>query len=229
MSLVQEVRKLLGETSAVFWADSQIRDAINEAQVCVYAEYPHVFETSTTLEVPTETDFVAIPAAIMIPRYIMSTSGDKYYTFSNAVDLEEYGKGWLDVTPGTPDTFVLWSAEFLRVWPQPEAATDFTLVGTPWPTACEITVDPRLPWLVEDAVVSYATSVLFAPTRPDLAEMHMQEYGEAIRDHLVEWRRAHPHAITRIAPGVSHLDARRRGNLRLSRHQRLSQGGVYYA
>lgn len=227
MGLVAEVRKLLGETSGVFWTDPQIRDAINEAQVCVYAEHPRVFETSTTLGVPADSDFVSLPSGIMLPRYITSTSGDAYYTFASAADLEEYGKGWMDVSTGDPKVFVMWSTELLRIWPRPSTHKNFTLVGTPWPTACTGTVDPSLPWLVEDAVVSYATSVLFAPTRIDLAQIHMQEYSESMRDYMVQWRRAHPHAITRLAPGVSSLDARRRGDLRLSRAYRFGTGGVY--
>lgn len=200
MALVDEVRKLLGEASAVFWADAQIRDAINEAQVCVYADHPRIFEASTSLNVDGDYDFVSIPSSIMIPRYITSSDNEQYFNFISHADLEEHSGSWMDTSTGTPEAFVVWSAEYLRIWPRPDASYSYTLVGTPWPTECTALVDPSLPWLLEDAVVSYATAMLFAQTRPDLTELHMQEYMDAMRDYMVQWRRSHPHAVTRLHP-----------------------------
>lgn len=227
MALVDEVRRLLGETSAVFWSDAQIRNAINEAQAYVYSEHPHVFETSTTLAVPTSSDFVQIPSSVMIPRYITSTSGDVYYPFVTHADLEEWGKGWMNVDEGEPSAFVVWSSEWFRVWPRPSTSKAYRLVGTPWPVECTSLTDPSLPWLVEDAVVYYATSVLFTPTRVDLAQIHMQDYHEAMRDYMVQWRRAHPHNIMRVAPG-SQSGGKHRGDLRVIRSGAL-RGSGYYA
>lgn len=221
MALVDEVRRLLGESSAVFWTDPQIRDAINEAQVCVYSEHPRVFETNTTLTVPPEYDFVQIPAGVMLPRYITSTSGDTYYNFVTHADLEEYAKGWMDTSTGDPKAFVVWSSEWFRIWPRPDEQKTYTLFGTPWPVECTTATDPTFPWLVEDAVVSYATAMLFLPTRLDLAELHMQEYSDAMRDYMVQWRRAHPHNTARLSPGQGPIgglfSAKQRGDIRVIR------------
>ena len=223
MALVDEVRKLLGEASAAFWVDAQIRDAINEAQVCVYADHPRIFETSTTLTIHGDYDFVSIPSGIMIPRYITSSDGKEYFNFISHADLEEYSGNWMDTSTGVPVAFVVWSSEYLRVWPRPSTTRNYTLVGTPWPTECTALADPNLPWLVEDAVVSYATAMLFAQTRPDLTELHMQEYMDAMRDYLVQWRRAHPNTVTRLHPAARSgspaalFAARQRGNVSVIR------------
>ncbi len=213
MGLITDVRRELGESSAVFWSDQQIVDALNEAQVCLFAEYPHVMTTSTTLLIPSNVDFVTIPTSIMVPQYVLGTDG-KQVNFSTKNDLENVSKSWWNVTTGKPKAFVIVQYNIIRVWPRADQAYSYTMVGIPWPTELTTSADTTTyPHFIELALTMYAASVLFTPTRPELGQVYYSFYADAINKQLVQMRRTFGVNTRRIRP-AGRLGASQRGSQR---------------
>lgn len=200
MSLVSEVRDLLGEASAVFWPDQQVYDAINQAQINAFANYP-ILSTSTSLVVPQDADFITIPPSIMIPSYIATSTGNKFIT--TEPELEEYAIRWMETTPGEPKHFILWDTMYLRVFPRASAWYTYTIYGVPWPTEIDGSTQDvtNIHKQYRLAIIYDAVSVLFEASRPDLAQAYRELADQYLSDSRSSLRTAHPHNTLRLRPG----------------------------
>lgn len=217
MGLIATVRRELGETSAVFWSDQQIIDALNEAQVCVLADYPRVLETSTTLVLTTASATMAVPAGIFIPKMILDDAGQQV-PFSSQVDLENFSSTWKATSPGKPERFVLWQWDKLIPWPTPDANYTYSIFGNAYPV--ELTTATDTSALNDDlqrAIAFYAAAILFLPTRVDLTQLYYKEYTETMEAFTVKMRRTLAHNTRRLRPGGA-LTNKQRGSLQAKRY-----------
>jgi hypothetical protein len=203
MGLIGQVRVELDEPSAVFWTDQQIVDALNEAQVCLAADCPKAYTTSQTISLGTSTNVVAFPSNIMIPLYITNAEGNQIF-FSNRIDLENSSKSWKAISTGTPSNFVILDANSFLFYPRASTSYIYTIYGIGWPTEFTTSTDTTaLPTDLSDALVFYACSVLFLPTRPDVAISYYKAYTDTIASYLIKYRKTFSVNTRRIRPASS--------------------------
>ncbi len=217
MSLVSDTRLLLSESSAVFWPDQQIYDALNKAQLEVYRTTKPL---GIQAQMPTMTGqaLIKLPPSIMIPKYLMI--GGKIYFFTTHTQLEQHNPKWLETSTGFPKHWVIVDAFYVRPYPRPDDDYNVIVWGAPWPTEITASVqDISAHRELKNAIIFRAASSLFEYTRPDLAEAYTLTSEEHLDRYKTQLRNNHPHNIQRLAPG-SRLAMAQRGQIKLGGYYR---------
>lgn len=199
-TLLQDIQVLVDETGgSVFWTPYHIYDAANEALLQTYANLRHR-HVSASLVISANTEFVALPATIMIPQYILGTEG-KYFLTTQA-KLEQYSRTWKTASTGTPKHFVVWDAETLRVYPKATTQTTYTMHGVPWPSdELTVTNEDITDSLIKEPVTYRTVALLLEYTQPQLSDIYEKEAQDAelrVRQGL---RNRQSHNIRRLHPG----------------------------
>ena len=218
MSLVTDVRMLVDEVTQGFWLDDSIYDAINRAQLSIFANNPRIVETSTVMALGSGTGWIQIPASIMIPKYVLGTSTEHIFPLTQTA-LEQHNIHWLSVDQGYPHRLVLYDSFTLRPFPVPDANYTFTMYGVPWPTEITALVTDITASRYLKRAIAYASAAsLLSYTRPELSDQYLKDSDEAILLYRQQLRTAHPHNIMLLAPATAH-QRDHRGNInRLSRY-----------
>lgn len=206
MSALIDVQRLLND-SGIFWPTAQVVDALNEAQLCLYAE-TRWRTTTAGLSLNTNDDIVSIPPAILIPHFIDTTT-TRYFPTTH-VELERTTRNWRGTDPNEPEGFVLWDATHLRVWPKPDQIYNLTITGVGWPTTQTSTSDLSGPESFQLAVLNFATALCLDATRPDLADLYRMQSEEQIQKLKVSFRKNQSHNIQRFRPGTK-IDLKKLG------------------
>lgn len=208
MSLVSELRILLDEQAGgVFWTDSQVYNALNRAQLDVWAA-SNWDSIKTTFTVNSTGDIFSFNSSIMIPQYFVINN--KEYFPSTMAKLEQYvrsssGVGsWRNTKAAQPFWFIQFDATRFRVYPKPDATYSFDLWGVRYPPSeiSATTADITAPELVKRAVVYRAAALLMVATRPDLAAAMMEDAEKQIQDWNKRLRNRQGHRIFRLKPLV---------------------------
>lgn len=199
-TLVQDIQMLLDETGgSTFWTPYHIYDAANEAILYEHAVLKHRY-VSANLVIAPNTEFVAIPSTVMIPRYILGTEG--IYFITTQAKLEQYSRNWKTDSASTPKHFVLWDAATLRVYPQASASTTYTIHGVPWPSdELTPTNEDITDTLIKAVVAQRAVSILLEFTQPQLSDVYAREADEFETDVKKRLRNRQSHNINRLHPG----------------------------
>jgi hypothetical protein len=216
LSLVSDVQQLIDETAgAVFWPAAQVYDAINEAQIYYYAEWP-IVSTSTSVIIPENIDFMPIPSGIMILKDVRAPSGELFSC--SYADLERHSRNWMDTNPGEPRYFIPWDCDTIRVYPRPDAAYTRIFRGTPWPAQIDgATQDITIDSDYKSAIAHEAVAILLEATRPDLADIMRAEAEDKRLRAVSRWRRMGGHNTTRLRPATTPTDITRRGVIQFER------------
>lgn len=222
MSLVSEIRILIDEQSGgVFWTDSQVYNAANEAQIDVWAASG--WDTiKTNFIVNPGDDLVAYDPVLMIPQYFL-LNNKKYFPTTMA-KLEQYDRQWKGTNRQQPKWFAQFDHTRFRVFPSPDAIYSFDLWGLRYPPTeiSALALDITAPELVRRAVMYRAVARLTLATRPDIAAMMTTQAMEAINNWNIRIRNRQSNKIVRVYPGVDrrmHLQHRAQsGVIKLGRN-----------
>ena len=210
MNIITTLQALLND-SGVFWPVQNLLDAINEAQLIIFAKTKWARISQPLLLQPND-DLVTIPTTILIPQWI-EDGKDRYFASTHR-ELEHWLRTWRNQPPAKPQYFILWDAFHFRVSPRPDATYAYTLWGIGYPT--EITVvSPNIlgPNNYTQAVVNYAAGLLLEFTRPDLADIYMAQATQQISDFKRHLRNYQSHNIRRFRPGTR-FDLQQSGDIR---------------
>ena len=196
MDILTELRTTVLNDSGenLFWADRQLLNALNAAQIWVRGEASDAsFSVSVqvtpqnklTLDGQGLIPLVQIPQEIMVPQLLVGPKGEVY--ISSLADMERYSKYWRSCPVGEPITFVYQGLRQLRPYPLPDVEYAYDLLGLQWPT--ELTAN-QLNLDVSDhnynhAVMMNAAFRLLFPTQPNAAQLLQKEAEE----HLNLYRR----------------------------------------
>lgn len=199
MSLVSDLQILLDESGgAVFWLDSQLYDALNEALLETWASVKPQ-KTSSEFMVPAGAGLVPFPTTYLIPLYI--EDADKRYDFITAANLERTTRGWKGTMPDVPQEFVLWDFKTVRPYPRADQDYIYTLWGVPYPSELSATnQNVTLPQRLAKSVVYKAASILLETTNPQLSDALAQLGLDEERKYLKDQRNNQSHNIRRLKP-----------------------------
>jgi hypothetical protein len=202
MSLVSDVQILLDESGgAVFWLDSQLYDALNEALVELYASTKPL-KTSTEIFIPAGAGLVPLPTTYLIPLYI--EDADKRYDFTTLANLERLTRGWRGTPADIPQEFVMWDQFTVRPYPRADNDYIYTLWGVPYPTEISLfNQDVTLPFKLKKAIVYKAASILLESTNSQLADALAQTSSVDEQAYLRQQRNNQSHNIRRLKPPTS--------------------------
>ena len=215
MSVVSDVREMIGEASAAFYTDQQVYDAINETQMDMWMGSKWLV-TTATLTTTASAEFAAIPTDVMIPQYV-EKDGRKWFPTTMA-RLEQWDPQWHAELPAQPQWFVLWDATTFRMGPKPDATYTFHVVGPAWPPT-EVTstsTDLTIPDLLYRAIVHRAAASIMEYTQPQLADVLAKEAKDLEHSWEMELRNAQSHNIWQLKPG-NRMSNAQAGNIRSGR------------
>jgi len=223
LSAVTDVQLLLNDTG-VFWPEAQVLDAINQAQLEVFARTKWA-RSATTLAVVRGQDFIPIPSSVLVPSWIEGPAVDQDGSINpkrlfptTHWELETYSRLWRGSDLAQPRHFVLWDSKNFRLYPRPDRAYVYTLWGVGLPTeVTDAVVGLAGPKNYTLAVTNHAVGLLLLATRPDLAVVYFQRAEDqmiAFRKHL---RNQQSHNIRMLRPGSS-FDVQQSGQIRQSNH-----------
>jgi hypothetical protein len=209
MTLATDLQTILDESGAgTFWPLAQLYDAGNEAQLEVFASVKPQL-ASAELALAEGDGVVTLPTTLLIPQYILM-DGKKYLPTTTG-RLERYSTSWLNAPAATPEAFILWDWEHLRVWPTTAAATTLTIWGVPYPTEF---ADPAFVVAggraLQLAVAYRAAATLLEHVNPPQADQLLQEAESHERKARIQLRNTNPHRVWRVKPGTTF---RRAGNI----------------
>lgn len=218
MSIITDVQLVLND-AGVFWDTTQVLDAINQAQLELFARIKWL-RTSATLSLVIGQEFVGIPSTILIPSWIegpaVSKGGEvnpKRVFPSTQYELESFNRLWRGAELDEPRNFVLWDATTLRVFPRPDQSYSYTIWGIGMPTAMGVGDTLTGPTAYVTAVIDYSVGLLLSATRPELAQVYINNAEENVQSLIVNKRNNQSHNIRRLRPG-KRFDLSQSGNLR---------------
>lgn len=210
----------------VFWPQQQIFDALNEAQLAVYAETKWA-TTTASLALASGVDIIPIPDSILIPRWIEGTNLNfqppvvKRFFPTTQRQLEHFLRTWRGDNTGQPIFFSLWDATHWRVFPRPDGsgggvggAYDFTVFGIGFPTEITTTTQGLAGPSNYDKAVEYgAVSLLLEATRPDLAQLYQAQADDAVLAFKKRLRNQQSHNIRTLRPATTQLELNQAGDV----------------
>lgn len=213
MSLFSEIKIMIDEPGeGVFWTDSQVYDAANEAMLEMWAVGKYQISTAT-LTATAGADLIDLPCTLMIPQYFVGTGG-KYFMTTHA-QTENWLREWKLQARGYPKHLILWDTEHVRPVPSPDQTYTYQMVGLSWPTEINaLNQDLIAPRQLKYAIVLKAASNLVESTLPDLADAWHKEALNAEADHRRITRNSQSHNIGRLRPGTTFTQAQQ-GNLKV--------------
>lgn len=218
MSIVTQIRLILNDTGT-FWPDPVVYDAVNEAQWQVWAETRWSL-TTATMTTSAGADIVSIPSTILIPRWIEGTNTNynppvvKRIFPSTHRNLESFLRTWRSQEPGQPEFMVLWDATHLRLFPRPSDTRTWTIFGVGYPVEVTTVLQDLVgPNSYQDGILYLAASILFEPTRPDLADMYYKEAVSHILSFKKLIRNNQSHNIRTLRPATQRLEIEQSGQI----------------
>lgn len=217
MSLVSEVQTLLDDADGVFWTDSHVYDACNEAQLYVWGETRHDIGTAT-FTVTANQEFASLPTTIYLPQRIVANNVEWFVT--TYYELERDDRKWRAKSQAQPKWFVLHDIETLRLHPRPDDTYEYVLWGVNYP-GTEIqsgTEDITAPKSLKRTVEFRAAAMIAQQTRPDLAELWNASYREHLAEFKRQLRNRHGHKIVRMRPSRRFTTRAHQGNLKVARN-----------
>lgn len=218
-SILHDIRIYLNDPG-IFWTDTQVFDAINQAQMWVFAETKWS-RTSTPFVLTSGVDIVPIPTGIIIPGWIEGTSTDANGVVSirrmfptSQRELENFMRGWRGQSLGQPKNFSIWDSFNLRVFPRPDKTYNYTIWGIGFPIEI-INASQNLtgPDNYVAAVQDTALAILLEATRPDLADVYQKNADSEIEEFRKHLRNNQSHNIRRLRFG-DRFDIQQSGTIR---------------
>jgi hypothetical protein len=225
MSAVGDIQTIIND-AGVFWPTQTVWDALNEAQLSVYAETKWAL-TTQTFSLSSNVDIVEIPSNILVPRWIEGTNSlfqpavVKRFFPSSMRNLEHFLRTWRGDNTGQPVYFILWDATHWRVFPRPDGSGSgpggvypFTVFGVGFPP--EITDSTST--LLGDAtyryaVYNYTAALLLEATRPDLADMYLAQAQDNMLTIKKRLRNQQSHNIRTLKPATGRLEIEQGGQI----------------
>lgn len=207
MSIITQIQTLLDESGGlVYWSangNQPVYDAANTAISELYADLQGYIFVTAPFVIASNTPIVALSTtSFMIPQYTLDTNTNK--VFMTVYDqLQDWQMTWLNNPPSTPQWFVLWDADHVRVFPTAAATTTYTMCGVPWPPELALGTDTisGLDVMLEQAIVHKAAGRLLEFTQPELAdklELESLEYQKKYQRQLNNQQGAN---TLRLRPG----------------------------
>mgnify|MGYP001594699997 CR=1 FL=1 len=196
MSILSDVRVVLNDTG-VFWADTQVLEAINFAQLDVASQTKLVLGT-VTLSVTAGDDIVEIDSTLFIPQRIHNGTLTTYPTTMR--ELENFNRLWKSTTAGQPEHFVLWDWNHIRLFPRPDQNYTFSIEGLLKPTEVTTTTVMFGVGKYNSAIRYYTLAYLLEATRPDLAAWYIQLGDKDVMELNKTLRNQQSHNIRRFRP-----------------------------
>lgn len=225
MSAVGDIQTILND-AGVFWPLAQIYDAVNEAQLAVYAETKWAV-TTASINLTSNVDIIPIPSGVLIPRWMEGTNTTfqppvvKRFFFTTQRGLETFLRTWKGQNLGQPGYFVIWDATHLRVFPRPDnlgsgpaGSYPMTLFGQGFPV--EITTGGQSilgPKNYVLAVENLAASLLLEATRPDLADSYSAQSEDQILLFKKRLRNQQSHNIRTLKPATTRYEIDQAGEV----------------
>jgi hypothetical protein len=211
--MISELQRRLGETSgSVFWPAEHLYDSLNAALIELYA-LGRWQQTSVAVRALPEEEFIGLPQALMVPRYIQTDEG--MYLPTTHQRLEQYNREWRLTAAARPEFFVLWDAEHLRPWPVPDVEYEIDIYGTPWPPEISAS-NTSIEGLDEDlrkGVIHKAAAQLLEHTMPNAAETHAQISQRHLQAFQRRVRNSNPR-LRKVEPGTK-FQLTRGGHIKL--------------
>ncbi len=225
MSAISDIQTIINDVG-VFWPEQFIWDAVNEAQLAVFAEVKWSL-TSGTMLLGSGVDIVEIPPNVLIPKWIEGTNNlfsppvVKRFFPTTQRQLETFLRTWRGDNVGQPVVFSLWDATHWRVFPRPDGSGSgpdgrypFTVWGVGFPSE----VDATNTTVVGDATYRYAVydytcALLLEATRPDLADMYLAQASEHILNLRKRLRNQQSHNIRTLKPATTRLEIEQAGEI----------------
>lgn len=217
MSSIATIRRYVNDPDGVTFPDAYLYDALNDALLDMSADTKHIL-TTASWTLGSGADLVALHADVMIPQTVIYNN--QAYFFSAQADLERWSPDWQGSEQGLPKWYIRWDADSVRVWPRPNQQYVVQLVGLPWPTEISGTstsVDTDVSW--RTALEHLTAAYLLEIARPDLADIHMNEYMKARNDFNVHIRNNQPHRLRQLRPG-NNMDKAQGGSISIGRWYR---------
>lgn len=219
MSIVTQVQTVLND-NGVFWPQAQLFDAINEAQMWVYAQTKWQ-RIPATLNVTQAQDLVIIPPSLLIPGWVEGTRTNidnsttivRFFPTTQR-ELEHFLRTWRGQQLDQPGYFSLWDAFHFRLFPRPDKAYTYTIWGIGYPSEITNSVQDVVgPPNYVLAVRNFSVGLLLEATRPDLAEVFMGRAEDLILAFKKQLRNQQSHNIRYLRPG-SRFDNQQGGQIR---------------
>lgn len=225
MSAVADVQIILND-SGVFWPETTILDALNEAQFGIYAETKFAI-TTQSMVLTSGVDIVRIPSNILIPKWIEGTNSNfsppviKRFFPTSLRNIETFLRSWKGDNLGQPVYFVLWDATHWRCFPRPDALGSgpggtypFTIFGVGFPSEITNSTQSLLgPANYRLAVKNAAVALLLESTRPDLGDLYMSQAEEQIAAFKKRLRNQQSHNIRTLRPAISAYEINQAGQV----------------
>lgn len=219
MSLVSQVQIIIDEPSGPkFWPLAQLYDAINESSVEVLGSAQQEITTATVTASASAT-YLALPTTIMIPKFLLSTSG-REIPMTNYGAMEQDSPNWGTATGTEIIAFMEFDVNNLRLYPIVTTPKVYYVVGVPYPTEVTTGVDDFTTiGSISTTVRFLAGSVLMEATRPDLADTFRVEGMGCLVDAMRLWRNQQGQRVWQLQP-AGRINARRSGDLGVIRGYR---------
>lgn len=217
MSLISDVQIQINESGgAIWWTLPQVVDAINVALLDTWGLIRYAIATSTITTTASNALVGFDSGTIMIPQWIQNNNL-KLFPTTYAM-LEDWNHNWLNETPATPQWYVQWDAQNIRLWPPPDSTYTFIMYGTPWPPLVSVGspdisgLDPHL----RNVIIHRATAYLLEETQPQLADGYYAEAEEHQKRFWRQIRNMGGDNTLRLMPGKGWVLARS-GDVKLGR------------
>ena len=172
-------------------------------------------------------DIVPIPNTIVVPKWIEGTNClyqppvvQRMFPTTQR-NLEAYLRTWRGDSLGQPLYFAIWDATHWRCFPRPDGeglgpngTYPMTVFGQVYPVEITTTTQDVLgPYNYVNAVSHYAASLLLELTRPDLADIYLQQSAEHVLAFKKRVRNNMSHNIRTLTPGTTRLEIQQAGDI----------------
>jgi len=225
VSAVTDIQLIIND-QGVFWPTQQLYDALNEAQLAIYAETKWAL-TTATMALSSNVDIISIPDGVFLPKWIEGTNVQfqppvvKRFFPSTMRNLETFLRTWRGNNVGQPGVFIQWDATHWRVFPRPDGlgagsggTYPFTVYGVGFPTEITTTSQSLLgPRNYTLAVQNLAVSLLMEATRPDLADAYASQSDEQVQLFKRRLRNNQSHNIRTLKPATTALEIQQSGQI----------------
>jgi hypothetical protein len=220
VSIVTTLQVLLNDTG-VFWPQAQILDAVNEAQLWVFAQTKWS-RRSWLINLPKGTDIFQIPSDLLIPGWmesqVFNTDGSISHMRAFPTthrELEHFLRTWRSAGLDAPQYFVIWDASHFRVFPRPDKAYTYTLWGVGYPIEIvdnlgDLVGPPNYTQIIQN----FSLGLLLNATRPDLSDFYMTQASLGVVEFKKHLRNFQSHNIRRLVPSTGRLQIQQGGQVR---------------
>ncbi len=215
MSSITTIRTYVNDPTGVIYPDDYLYDSLNDSILDLFVDSkPETISSSLTMS--TDDDIISIPPEIMIPQQILYNNLPYYIT--SQAELERWDRKWRTASLGQPKWFIRFDHRRIRLYPRPDQNYTMTMWGIGWPVEVNSTntfIDSDNDW--RQAIEHKTTSILIETARPDLANIHRQEYQTHRNHYLTGLRNSQGHLIRQIRPATRNNVAQL-GSIQVGQH-----------